>query len=168
MFGVGVQVQQHKGLRERNMGVLQVGGTCPPQIENSHCRAHPCPACNSRLLPGSGVCVCQLSIAQHSIAPIIGLQALDCGSEVPTTLHTHMHTHTCTDAHKHFIYCCVLQGLTYTDAPHAEPEAWAALQSDSTATQVPGGESLDELRERLTAAVLDLARSHPGVFACVV
>lgn len=104
--------------------------------------------------------------AQHSIALIIGLEALDCSSVVLTThTNTHVHMYTCTHAHKH-IYCCVLQGLTYTDAPHAEPEAWAALQSDSTATQVPGGESLDELRERLTAAVLDLARSHPG--GCVL
>jgi broad specificity phosphatase PhoE len=56
-----------------------------------------------------------------------------------------------------------LQGLTYTDAPHEQPDAWAALQSDNTATKLPGGESLDELRERLTAAVLDVARTHPGV-----
>jgi broad specificity phosphatase PhoE len=56
----------------------------------------------------------------------------------------------------------VLQGLTYTDAPHEQPDAWAALQSDNTATKLPGGESLDELRERLTAAVLDVARTHPG------
>jgi broad specificity phosphatase PhoE len=55
-----------------------------------------------------------------------------------------------------------LQGLTYTDAPHEQPDAWAALQSDDTATKLPGGESLDELRERLTAAVLDVARTHPG------
>ena len=66
--------------------------------------------------------------------------------------------------------CCLIcgppsrdsQGLTYTDAPHAEPEAWACMQSDSTATKLPGGESLDELRERLTAAVLDVARSYAG------
>lgn len=57
----------------------------------------------------------------------------------------------------------VLQGFTYTEAPHAQPEAWAALQSDDTRTRVPGGESLDELRERLTAAVLDVAHNHPGV-----
>lgn len=56
----------------------------------------------------------------------------------------------------------VLQGLTYTEAPHAQPAAWAALQSDNTATKLPGGESLDQLRERLTAAVLDIARWHPG------
>jgi len=59
----------------------------------------------------------------------------------------------------------VLQGFTYTEAPHAQPEAWAALQSDNTRTRVPGGESLDELRERLTAAVLDVAHNHPGGLA---
>lgn len=26
----------------------------------------------------------------------------------------------------------VLQGLTYTDAPHEQPEAWAALQVNNT------------------------------------
>lgn len=37
-----------------------------------------------------------------------------------------------------------------------------AQQADNTSTRVPGGESLDELRERLTAAVLDIARTHAG------
>jgi broad specificity phosphatase PhoE len=56
----------------------------------------------------------------------------------------------------------VLQGLTYADGPQAQPDAWAALQSSNSSVRVPGGESLDDLRARLTAAVLDIAAAHPG------
>jgi probable phosphoglycerate mutase len=57
----------------------------------------------------------------------------------------------------------VLQGLTRTDAPFKQPEAWAVLQSGEHSARIPGGgESLDDLRQRLTETLLDIAAQHPG------
>lgn len=57
----------------------------------------------------------------------------------------------------------VLQGLTNSEAPLQQPEAWAALQSGNHATRIPGGgESLNDLKERLRATLLGIAAQHPG------
>lgn len=57
----------------------------------------------------------------------------------------------------------VLQGLTYAEAPQAQPDAWAALQSSSSSARIPGGgESLDDLQLRMAGALLDIAAQYPG------
>ncbi|WIA37185.1 hypothetical protein OEZ86_014139 [Tetradesmus obliquus] len=57
----------------------------------------------------------------------------------------------------------LLQGLTYAEAPQAQPDAWAALQSSSSSTRIPGGgESLDDLQLRMAGALLDIAAQYPG------
>ncbi|KAF6254738.1 pyridoxal phosphate-dependent transferase [Scenedesmus sp. NREL 46B-D3] len=57
----------------------------------------------------------------------------------------------------------LLQGLTYAEGPVAQPEAWAALQSSSNRTRIPGGgESLDDLQQRFTETLLDIAGQFPG------
>lgn len=57
----------------------------------------------------------------------------------------------------------LLQGLTYAEAPVKQPMAWAALYGDSSSTRIPGGgESLNDLQERITAALLEIASWHPG------
>lgn len=56
----------------------------------------------------------------------------------------------------------VLQGLTYAEAPAQQPLAWVALQSDSSSTRIPGGESLIDLQERITATLLEIASWYPG------
>jgi broad specificity phosphatase PhoE len=62
----------------------------------------------------------------------------------------------------------ILQGLTYAEGPAVQPEAWAALQSSSDSTRIPGGgESLDDLQQRMTAALLDIAGQYPGGHACL-
>jgi probable phosphoglycerate mutase len=57
----------------------------------------------------------------------------------------------------------ILQGLTYAEGPAVQPEAWAALQSSSNGTRIPGGgESLDDLQQRMTETLLDIAGQYPG------
>jgi broad specificity phosphatase PhoE len=56
-----------------------------------------------------------------------------------------------------------LQGLTYEEAPAAQPQAWAVMQGSCVHSRIPGGgESLQELDERIAAALLDIAATHPG------
>eukprot|EP00878_Enallax_costatus_P011786 GHUV01012303.1.p1 GENE.GHUV01012303.1~~GHUV01012303.1.p1 ORF type:complete len:204 (+),score=63.17 GHUV01012303.1:210-821(+) len=63
----------------------------------------------------------------------------------------------------------LLQGLTYAEAPVKQPMAWATLYSDGSSTRIPGGgESLDDLQERITAALLEIASWHPGKRVLVV
>jgi broad specificity phosphatase PhoE len=57
----------------------------------------------------------------------------------------------------------LLQGLIYAEAPTAQPQAWAALQSSSSSTRIPGGgESLDDLQQRMTDTLLTIAAQYPG------
>eukprot|EP00882_Tetradesmus_deserticola_P024666 GHRQ01026972.1.p1 GENE.GHRQ01026972.1~~GHRQ01026972.1.p1 ORF type:complete len:355 (+),score=168.09 GHRQ01026972.1:117-1181(+) len=57
----------------------------------------------------------------------------------------------------------LLQGLTYAEGPVAQPAAWAALQRGSSSTRIPGGgESLNDLRQRMAATLLDIAGQYPG------
>uniref|UniRef100_A0A383V9P9 Phosphoglycerate mutase-like protein n=1 Tax=Tetradesmus obliquus TaxID=3088 RepID=A0A383V9P9_TETOB len=57
----------------------------------------------------------------------------------------------------------LLQGLTYEAAPAAQPQAWAVMQGSCVASRIPGGgESLQELDERIAAALLDIAAANPG------
>jgi broad specificity phosphatase PhoE len=57
----------------------------------------------------------------------------------------------------------ILQGLTYAEGPVKQPEAWAALQSSSNSTRIPGGgESLDDLQQRMTETLLDIAGQYSG------
>lgn len=56
-----------------------------------------------------------------------------------------------------------LTGLTYAEAPAAQPEAWAALQAPGGDVRIPGGgESLLDLRARMQHTLLELAAAHPG------
>ncbi|KAF8055827.1 phosphoglycerate mutase-like protein 4 [Scenedesmus sp. PABB004] len=62
-----------------------------------------------------------------------------------------------------------LQGLTYAEAPSAQPAAWEALQAPGGAARIlGGGESLDDLRARLRATLLHIAAAHPGGRVVVV
>jgi broad specificity phosphatase PhoE len=63
-----------------------------------------------------------------------------------------------------------LQGLTYEEAPAAQPAAWAVMQGSCIHTAIPGGgESLQELDDRIAAALLDIAAAYPGAtVACGV
>jgi broad specificity phosphatase PhoE len=57
----------------------------------------------------------------------------------------------------------ILQGLTNKEAPLQQPEAWAVLQSGDHSALIPGGgESLDDLKQRLSETLLDIAAQYPG------
>ncbi|WIA20793.1 hypothetical protein OEZ85_005153 [Tetradesmus obliquus] len=63
----------------------------------------------------------------------------------------------------------LLQGLTNKEAPMIQPEAWAALQSGDHASRIPGGgESLDELKQRLAQTLLEIAAQHQGQRVLVI
>jgi hypothetical protein len=63
----------------------------------------------------------------------------------------------------------LLQGLTNKEAPFKQPEAWAALQSGDHSARLPGGgESLDDLKQRLAETLLDIAAQHQGKRVLVI
>ncbi|GAB4818808.1 hypothetical protein N2152v2_005854 [Parachlorella kessleri] len=63
----------------------------------------------------------------------------------------------------------VIQGLTYREAEVQMPEAYRALMSHSTSERIPGGgESAEDLQDRVEAALNAIARAHPGQRVLVV
>ncbi|MEW5313606.1 MAG: hypothetical protein WDW38_005161 [Sanguina aurantia] len=63
----------------------------------------------------------------------------------------------------------LLQGLTYSEAPVQQPAAWECLRDKSFDTAVlGGGESAEDVRRRVVAALEDIAAAHPGQRVLVV
>ncbi|KAF6256513.1 histidine phosphatase superfamily [Scenedesmus sp. NREL 46B-D3] len=63
----------------------------------------------------------------------------------------------------------LLQGLSSREAPLQQPRAWAALQSGDCSARIPGcGESLDDLGQRLSVTLLEIAARHPGKRVLVI
>ena len=57
----------------------------------------------------------------------------------------------------------MLEGLTYDTAPQLQPAAWAALQSAGRSSRIPGGgESLEDMEERVVGTLEHIAAKHPG------
>lgn len=57
----------------------------------------------------------------------------------------------------------MLQGLTYAEAPAAQPDAWACLCSEHDDVGIPGGgESVQQLAQRVKGVIDRLAVQHPG------
>jgi 2,3-bisphosphoglycerate-dependent phosphoglycerate mutase len=57
----------------------------------------------------------------------------------------------------------LLEGTRRAEAGQQHPEAWQCLLSPVTSTKIPGGgESIDELRSRVVAALEDIAARHQG------
>lgn len=57
----------------------------------------------------------------------------------------------------------VLHGHTHTEAMALEPDAWAALRHGGRGVRIAGGgESADDLQQRVVAAVQAIADKHPG------
>jgi broad specificity phosphatase PhoE len=54
------------------------------------------------------------------------------------------------------------QGLTHPELRQRFPEAYDRWRADAVSHRPPGGETLEELRERCLAAVLDHAQRAPG------
>lgn len=55
-----------------------------------------------------------------------------------------------------------LEGRTYDDIASELPELWSAWMRTPTAVRFPGGESYDDLRVRVHAAVSRLVHRHQG------
>ncbi|XP_058088657.1 phosphoglycerate mutase-like protein 4 isoform X2 [Magnolia sinica] len=56
-----------------------------------------------------------------------------------------------------------LQGLVFRDAARLNPEAYRAFSSPKTNQEIPGGgESLDQLYQRMTSSLERIARKHKG------
>jgi uncharacterized repeat protein (TIGR03847 family) len=59
-------------------------------------------------------------------------------------------------------------GLYYSDIQSKYAGVWSALQSHPKGTRIPGGETIDEVQERMVAEVDDLCRAHPSGTVAVV
>lgn len=62
----------------------------------------------------------------------------------------------------------IFEGQTYASLAQAHPAEWARHQAREIDWVVPGGESIAQLRERVLAALADLAREHAGVTVAAV
>ncbi|GLC36423.1 hypothetical protein PLESTM_000444800 [Pleodorina starrii] len=62
----------------------------------------------------------------------------------------------------------VLEGLTLPEAAARQPEAFRLLRLHDEATAVPGGESPNQMRERVVAELEGIASEHPGQTVLVV
>jgi len=56
----------------------------------------------------------------------------------------------------------LFEGLTYDDARHRHPDAYAAFEARQPEMPIPGGESLAEFSARVTGCLEQLASAHPG------
>jgi broad specificity phosphatase PhoE len=59
-------------------------------------------------------------------------------------------------------------GLTKDECASRDPEAWRLYREHPDHARCPGGEALADAADRVTAALLDLARRHPGGIVAAV
>ncbi|GLC72511.1 hypothetical protein PLESTF_001258900 [Pleodorina starrii] len=62
----------------------------------------------------------------------------------------------------------VLEGLTLPEAAARQPDAFRLLRLHDETTAVPGGESPNQMRERVVAELEGIASEHPGQTVLVV
>lgn len=62
----------------------------------------------------------------------------------------------------------IFEGQTYAALAERHPAEWARHQSREIGWVVPGGESIAQLRERVLAALADIARAYPGAAVAAV
>ena len=60
------------------------------------------------------------------------------------------------------------EGRSFTDVEQAEPAAYAAWHAAGEGFRFPGGESLQEQMDRVTAALADIEQAHPRAPVLVV
>lgn len=54
------------------------------------------------------------------------------------------------------------EGLTKDECAHRDPEAWRLYRKEPDRARCPGGEALADAADRITAALMSLARRHRG------
>jgi broad specificity phosphatase PhoE len=59
-------------------------------------------------------------------------------------------------------------GLTKGECADRHPEAWRLYREDPERARCPGGEALAAAADRVTAALFDLSRRHPGGIVAAV
>ena len=58
--------------------------------------------------------------------------------------------------------------LYFKDIEERYADIWSALQRHPKGTRIPGGETIDEIQERMAAEITDIARDHPHDIVAVV
>lgn len=59
-------------------------------------------------------------------------------------------------------------GMPFADIAQKDAAVWNALHAHPSGTRIPGGETMDEIRERMATAVNDVCAAHPGAMVALV
>jgi len=74
----------------------------------------------------------------------------------------------CRDARFNELKLGAWEGLTRREIAARDPELLAAWEADRLSTRPPGGEGVEELEQRVLAALREIALAYPGETVCLI